>query len=258
MNNLKTYPLFITVPALMVLFTSGLFTASARASATADPISVDVRVIPFPRVVSPADLRYSPYWQSTVEGSGRSVRIDVVTDPDTASAVTNTLTTSGVGLESNYAWTPASAAQPYRRLLHWTLDGGAPTGMPLVCDVVISKVSLAGTACDVDARTNSLQEVADVDGIADLAYSPIWTFGGNTVQIKRIVEREDPASTTTNLLFQSGSLFESEYALAIVTVPSSYCVLQHITLDADNQPIGDVLTAEFVIDRPDGSIIILR
>ncbi len=262
MNNLMKLSMVVRASILMAMFTSGVLIASAKASAkasaTADPISVDARIALFSRVVSSADLSYSPDWQSEAAGSGRSTRIDVVTDPDTASATTNTLVTGIAGVESEYAWAPNAASAPYCRLLHWTLDGGVPTGAPLACDVVIAKVSLPGTAFDVDTRTNSLQKVVDANGIAALTCSPIWTFDGNSVLLQQLVKREGSDSIATNLLFQSGSPAELEYALQICSVPTGHCILQHLTLNASSQVIGDILMAEFIIDRPTGIIMVLR
>lgn len=251
----------MTIRKILTAYAAGLafvvaLTAGRTVSAgTAEPISVDVRDLACRRVSSPADLTYSPYWLSSADGGARAVRIDVVTNPDTPNAATNTLTTGSAGAEALYAWTPAASAQPYSRLLHWTLDGGSPTGLPLVCDVVIGKPSQPGTVFAADSRTNSLQEVADANGIAALAYSPIWTFGGNSVRIERVRHIETPSSTTTNTLFQSGASVESAYTMAASTCPSGIFTLRHITLDAANQLVGDVLTAAFVINRPSGTLI---
>lgn len=226
----------------------------AAVSATSSPISVDARGLSHRRMVSPETLAYSPYWLDAVNGSSRAVRIDVVADPDTASATTSTLFTAGNGVESAYGWTPDYEAQPFCRLLHWTLDGGAPTGTPLVCDVVFGVRSAASAALSADTRTNSLQEVADANGTAGLTYSPLWG-GGASVKIERIRQRTDVAWTTTNTLFESEAGLEAAYAFDTRALASGHYVLRHIALNASAQPVGDILTAEFDIRRPKGSLL---
>lgn len=229
-------------------------TFGATVSATAAPINVDVRDLTHRRMISPESLTYSPYWLAVADGASRAVRIDVVTDPDTANAVTNTLVTTENGIESVYDWTPEPAVQPFCRLLHWTLDGGAPTGTPLVCDAVIGIRSVAAATLSADTRTNSLQEVADANGTASLTYSPLWQ-NGDSVRLERVHRRTDPVSETTNSLFQGEANVESVYSLSMGSLPSGHYILRHITLDTSDQPLGDVLTAEFDIWRPHGTII---
>jgi len=228
--------------------------SGATASATAAPINIDARDLSYRRMVSPEALTYSPFWMEATNGATRSVRIDVVTDPDTADAATNTLVTTENGTESSYDWTPTSEAQPFCRLLHWTLDGGAPTGTPLVCDAVIGVRSVVAATLSADTRTNSLQEVADAGGTANLTYSPLWQNGAST-QLECVRQRADPVAETTNSLLQSEADIESVYAFSTGTLPSGHYILRHITLDTSDQPLGDVLTAVFDIRRPHGTII---
>jgi hypothetical protein len=203
---------------------------------------------------NPEALTYSPYWFSDSEGAIRAVRIEVVTDPDTDNAATNTLVTTENGLESVYDWTPEPAVQPFCRLLHWTLDGGAPTGTPLVCDAVIGIRSIVAAALSADTRTNSLQEVVDANGTAELTYSPLWG-SGSSIRIERVRQRTDPPLVATNSLIQSVAGVESVHPLATGSLPSGHYILRHITLDASTQPVGDVLTAEFDIQRPAGTLL---
>lgn len=226
--------------------------SGAAAFATAAPIGVDARDLAYRRLVSPETLTYSPYWMEATHGANRAVRIDVVTDPDTADAATNTLVTTESGTESAYDWTPASEAQPFCRLLHWTLDGGTPTGAPLVCDVVIGGRSVVAAALAADTRTNSLQEVADANGVTGLTYSPLWQ-NGTSVKLEHIRQRN--ANATTNNLLQSEADIESSYALSTGSLPSGHYILRHITSDSSAQPVGDALTAEFDIRRPQGLLL---
>ena len=240
----------------LAAFTGGLAEAAlgAPVSATSSPISVDARGLFHRRMVSPEALTYSPYWLDAANGGSRSVRIDVVTGPNAENAATTTLFTAGNGVESAYAWAPASEAQPFCRLLHWTLDGGAPTGTPLVCDVVFGVRSASSAALSADTRTNSLQEVADANGMAGLTYSPLWASGAS-VRIERIRQRTDVAWTATNTLLQSEAGVESAHPLPMQSLASGHYILRHVTLNASSQPAGEVLTAEFDIRRPRGTLI---
>ena len=230
--------------------------AAATASKTSAPLSVDARDLGCRRTVSPASLTYSPYWLSATDGSTRSTRIEVVTDPDTAKAATNALVTGGAGLAAAYAWTPPAAAKPFCRLLHWTLDGGAPTGAPIICDVVIGTPSAAGTAFAGDTRTNSLQEIANANGLALLTYSPLWFADGTSVRIERIRRRGISDAGTTNSLTQTSAGAEGAYPLGTGALPSGIYTLRHLTLNASGTQTGDVLTtAEFFIRRPEGTLI---
>lgn len=253
--NKTTQMLKVLRLAGFVAFIGGLPSASfgATVSATAAPIDVDVRDLTHRRMISPESLTYSPYWLAVADGAGRAVRIDVVTDPDTASAATNTLVTTENGAESAYDWTPSAEAQPFCRLLHWTLDGGAPTGTPLVCDAVIGIRSIVAATLSADTRTNSLQEVADADATAGLTYSPLWE-DGVSVRLERIRQRTEPASTTTNILLQSATGVEAAYSLATGSLPSGHYILRHITLDASTQQVGNILIAEFDVQRPAGTL----
>ena len=228
--------------------------SGVTASATAAPITVDARDLSQRRIVSPEALTYSPCWLEAANGVNRSVRIDVVTNPDTQNAATNTLITTVNGTESAYDWTPSTEAQPFCRLLHWTLDGGAPTGAPLVCDAVIGIPSAVATTLSADTRTNSLQEVANANGMAGLTYSPLWQ-NGSSARIERVRQRTDTLSVTTNNLFQSAAGIESVYALSMGGLASGHYILRHITLNASSQPVGDALTAEFDLQRPRGTLI---
>jgi hypothetical protein len=248
----KVPAVWVLVAALIAACASA--SSGATASATAVSISVDARELSHRRMVSPEALTYSPYWMETTNGATRSVRIDVVTDPDTQNAATNTLITTENGTESAYEWTPASEAQPFCRLLLWTLDGGAPTGTPLVCDAVIGIRSVVAAPLSADTRTNSLQEVADANGMAGLTYSPLWA-NGTSVRLDRIRQRTDAVSVTTNSLFQSEANAEAVYSLSTGSLPSGHYILRHITLNASGQPTGDTLAAEFDIQRPRGTLI---
>ena len=243
------------VAMLIVAYVSA--SSGATASATATPINIDARDMSHRRMVSPEALTYSPYWMEAASGVNRSVRIDVVTNPDTENAATNTLITTESGTESTYAWTPASEAQPFCRLLHWTLDSGSPIGPPLVCNAVINIQSGVAAILSADTRTNSLQEVADANGTAGLAYSPLWQ-NGTSVRLERIRQCVDPISVTTNSLLQSEAGVESAYSLATGSLPSGHYILRHITLDASSQPVGDALIAEFDILRPAGTLIVVQ
>ena len=229
--------------------------SAATSSKTSAPISVDVRDLGCRRTACLAPLTYSPYWLSVTEGSVRSTRIEVVTDPDTVNAATNTLVTGDAGLASAYAWTPPAAAKPFCRLLHWTLDGGAPTGTPIICDVVIGNPSPAGTAFTGDTRTNSLQEVANVGGLASLTYSPRWVAGGSSVRLERIRRSELSGVVTTNTLTQTATGVESTCPLGTGALFGGIYTLRHITLNADGTQVGEALTAEFVVRHPLGTMI---
>lgn len=237
-----------------MLGTPASASSGASAFATAAPIRVDARDLAHRRMTSPEALTYSPSWLDAVNGANRAVRIDVVTDPDTADAATNTLVTTESGTESVYEWTPASEAQPFCRLLHWTLDGGAPTGTPLVCDVAIGVRAAVAATLSADTRTNSLQEVADANRTACLTYSPLWGSGAS-VKIERVRQRAEAASETTNDLFQSEAGIESAFSFSTVNLPSGHYTLRHIALNASAQPVGDTLTAEFDIRRPQGLLL---
>lgn len=226
----------------------------ASASATAAPVSVDVRDLTNRRMISPEMLTYSPYWQDAANGSTRAVRIDVVTDPDTGSATTNTLTTTANGAESAYDWTAEPEPQPFCRLLHWTLDGGSPTGTPLVCDVLLGNSSAVAASLSADTRTNSLQEAATANATVGLTYSPLWQ-NSVSVKLEQIRQRTDPVSATTNDLLESEAAVESDYPYALGSLPSGHYILRHITLNASAQPVGEVLTAELDIQRPTGTLI---
>ena len=240
-------------------FVMALTAARTASAGTAAPICVDARDVTIRRrAVSPADLTYSPYWLSVTNGSAWASRIDLVTDPDTPNAMTNTLVTGDAGTESAYNWTPSPAAQPFCRLLHWTLEGGAPTGLPIVCDIVIGKTSPAGVAFAVDTRANSLQEVVDRDGLVSLSYSPLWTFSGTSVWIERVRRLESAGPGTTNEVAQTDVNVEGTYPLATDHLPSGYFTLRHVTLDASAQQVGETLTADFVIQRPKGTRIRVR
>lgn len=237
-------------------FVMALTAALTASAGTAAPICVDARDLTIcRRAVSPADLTYSPFWLSGKNGSARASRIDLVTDPDTPNATTNTLVTGDTGTEGAYTWMPSSAAQPFCRLLHWTLDGGAPTGTPLVCDIVIGKPSPAGVAFTVDTRSNSLQEVVDRDGIASLSYSPLWAFSGTSVRIERVRRLESAGPQTTNEVAQTDANVEGSCPLATALLPSGFFTLRHVTLNASAQQVGEALTAEFVVQRPTGTLI---
>ena len=240
----------------LAAFVGGFPNASpgATVSASSAPIRVDARDLTHRRMVTPEALAYSPYWQNAADGANRAVRIEVVTDPDTANAATATLFTADTGVESTYAWTPSAAAQPFCRLLHWTLDGGTPTGAPLACDAAIGACSTVAAALWADTRTNSLQEVADANGTADLTYSPRWG-SGTSAKVERVLRRTEAAPETTNDLFQSAAGVESAFPLSIGSLPSGHYLLRHIALDASAQPVGDALTAEFDIRRPPGLLL---
>ena len=246
----------LTACAAGTAFVLALTAALTASAGTAAPISVDARDVTIRRrAVSPAALTYSPFWLSGKNGSAWASRIDLVTDPDTPNATTNTLVTGGAGTEAAYNWTASPAAQPFCRLLHWTLDGGAPTGAPLVCDIVIGKPSPSGMAFAGDTRNNSLQEVVDRDGVVALSYSPLWTFSGASVRIERVRRLESGGPGTTNEVAQTAANVEGAYPLATDHLPSGFFTLRHITLDASAQQVGETLTAEFVVQRPTGTLI---
>ena len=251
----------LTTSAVALALTAALVggptpvSAATTSSKTSAPISVDARDLSCRRTARLAPLTYSPYWLSVAEGSVRSTRIEVVTDPDTVNAATNTLVIGDAGLASAYAWTPPAAAKPFCRLLHWTLDGGAPTGTPIICDVVIGTPSPAGTAFTGDTRTNSLQEVANVSGLASLTYSPRWLASGSTVRLEQVRRSEITGITTTNTLTQTATGVESTCPLGTGALFGGIYTLRHITLNADGTQVGEALTAEFVVRHPLGTMI---
>ena len=171
--------------------------ADAEATATAAPVSVDLRTGHVVGAFGAASLRYSPLWVAT----NASVRIETV-----AGTVTNVIKSGAVGEEGNFAWTQPDAANPLYRLLMWTVRDGVAVGEPLEARVSFGLRTASGIVTAADTRTNSLELAAWSDAPVNLAYSTAWAEGAASLEIDAVrLSGRGGAPVATNAMFSAAA-----------------------------------------------------
>jgi len=160
-------------------------------------ISVDAAA--FRIAVAPKALRCSPDWctgGTNVPGAAYSLL--AVTAPDTPQAATSSVPVSAASAEGDVTY----GASGYVRFIMKAEVGGTPVGDTLTSDVSFGASGTATATTFADSRTNSLQEVLDASGAADLAYSALWADNAAAVTLSAVkLAGQGGAAASTNELF---------------------------------------------------------
>ena len=132
-----------------------------------DAIAVDAVQSEFKIVTGTASLWCSPDWcTGGTNVSGSTYSLKVVSDPDTANAVTSSVS----ALDYSSACEVPYSGSGYVRFLLSAEAGGAPVGKTLVRDVSFGVMSGLSSAVAYDNRASSLQEAVRRGGAINLEY----------------------------------------------------------------------------------------
>ncbi|MBQ2629957.1 MAG: hypothetical protein IJG13_09800 [Kiritimatiellae bacterium] len=215
-------------------------------TAWADAVTA-VDACDFRAALGTATLRCSPKWCTDAEGAEYS--LSVVTDPDTANAVTSSVPVSATTVEGNAAY----AGSGYVRFILKASVGGTETGDVLVQDVSFGVASEQSAAIVADSRVESLQEAIRADGVANVVYSSDWAEGAAAVSVAEIAlaGRGGEAIATNSVLSAS--------SVAAGTVPvggldAGWYRLLYRAVDGGGETLLEYLTDEF---RVKGGIMLL-
>lgn len=230
---------------------SALLSPLARgATATASSaIAVDVRD-GAAVALSPVDIGYSPAWGGVAD-SGAYVELLKVEDPDTANAVTTTVTTCAANAEDNYSYTVG--AERIVRFIHRVhAAGGAEAGETLVRDVAFGWRGVAADTAVADTRVMSLREAVAASvskgGHVSLTYDTDWATNGApaSVAIKALaLTGEGGTVRTTNSVFTAAADAVGEAPLT--GIGTGWFRLLCQVSDASGNPLLEYATGEFLL-----------
>ena len=164
-----------------------------------DAIAVDAGQSEFKIVTGIASLWCSPDWcTGGTNVSGSTYSLKVVSDPDTANAVTSSVS----ALVYSSACEVPYSGSGYVRFLLSAEAGGAPVGKTLVGDVSFGVMSGLSSAVAYDNRASSLQEAVRRGGAINLEYDTFWAEGTASLSIGAVaLSGRGGDATATNALF---------------------------------------------------------
>lgn len=189
--------LAMVAPVTMVAATDTSVTAWAD-----DTIAVDAAA--FRIAVAPTVLRCSPDWcTGGTNVSGATYSLLAVTAPDTPQAATSSVPVSVASVEGDVTY----GGSGYVRFIMNASVAGEPIGDTLVSDVSFGVSGIAAAEISADSRTNSLQEVLDADGSANLSYSALWAPNAAGVTIGEVkLSGRGGVATVTNTIFTTAGV----------------------------------------------------
>lgn len=200
--------------------------------------------------LSPAEIGYSPAWGGVTD-NGAYVELLKVEDPDTANAVTTTVTTCAANAEDNYSYTVG--AERIVRFIHRVhAAGGAEAGETLVRDVAFGWRGVAADIAVADTRVTSLREAVAASvskgGHVSLTYDTDWATNGApaSVAIKALaLTGEGGTVRTTNSVFTAAADAVGEAPLT--GIGTGWFRLLCQVSDASGNPLLEYATGEFLL-----------
>ena len=228
----------IIVAALAAVVTTNAI-ADEPVTAWADEVTA-VDACNFRAALGTASLRCSPKWCTDAEGAEYS--LSVVTDPDTANAVTSSVPVSATTVEGNAAY----AGSGYVRFILKASVGGTETGDVLVQDVSFGVASEQSAAIVADSRAESLQEAIRADGVANVVYSSDWADGAAAVSVSEIkLAGRDGAATATNSVITAAAVADGTAPVGGLDI--GWHRLLYRAVDGDGETLLEYLTDAFKV-----------
>ena len=193
--------------SLLAMMAHAMMSVVAEAPVTAwaaDTIAVDAAT--FRMAVAPKMLRCSPVWcTGGTNVSGATYTLLAVTAPDTPQAATSSVPVSVASAEGDVTY--GGSGYGCVRFIMNASVAGEPIGDTLVSDVSFGISAIAATEISADSRTNSLQEVLDADGSANLSYSALWAPNAAGVTIGEVkLSGRGGVATVTNTIFTTAGV----------------------------------------------------
>ena len=213
------------------------------------------------RVVSgETSLRYNTDWCTGTNVAGAAVVLKAVSDPESANAVTTTLSLAE-GADLSHGALDYEGSGYTRFILSAELDGQT-VGNLLVSDVSFGSASSFTVAMPFDGRTNSLQEVMDARATASLRYDLLWGNVASNAEISLVCVRRkkngDILDVTTNGLYDVDAFHADnvDFSTARLQWGDYRLLLQEYA--ADGTLLLEMFSPEFSIPHIYGTCFIIR
>ena len=224
-----------------------------------DTITVDA-VRSFRIVSGETSLGYNTDWCTGTNVAGATAVLKCVADPESANAVTATVSlTEGGDLAKGVV---EYAGAGYKRFILSAELEGEPIGNPLVSDISFGSVSPPSASMAFDGRTNSLQYVIDAKATASLRYDLLWGNVASNAEISLICVRRkkngDLLDVTTNELYDVDTFHADsvDFPTARLQWGDYRLLLQEYA--GDGSLLLEMLSPEFSIEHVFGTCITIR
>lgn len=213
------------------------------------------------RVISgETSLRYNTDWCTGTNVAGATAVLKWVADPESANAVTETVSLAECDDLAEGVVEYAGAG--YTRFILGAELEGEPIGNPLVSDISFGSVSPFTAAMPFDGRTNSLQEVMDARATASLRYDLLWGNVASNAEISLVCVRRkkngDILDVTTNGLYDIDAFHADnvDFSTARLQWGDYRLLLQEYA--ADGTLLLEMFSPEFSIPHIYGTCFIIR
>jgi hypothetical protein len=204
-------------------------------------------------------LGYSTDWCTGTNVAGAAVVLKAVSDPESANAVTTTLSLAE-GADLSHGALDYEGSGYTRFILSAELDG-QPVGNLLVSDVSFGAASSFTAAMPFDGRTNSLQEVMDARATASLRYDLLWGNVASNAEISlvRVRRRRNVVlETVTNSLYDVDAFHAGDRKFSTSSLQWGDHRLLLREYAADGSLLLEMLSPEFSIPHVFGTYLIVR
>ena len=224
-----------------------------------DTITVDA-VRSFRIVSGETSLGYNTDWCTGTNVAGATAVLKCVADPESANAVTATVSlTEGGDLAKGVV---EYAGAGYKRFILSAELEGEPIGNPLVSDISFGSVSPLSASMAFDGRTNSLQCVIDAKATASLRYDLLWGNVASNAEISLVCVRRkkngDIIDVTTNGLYDVDKFHADsvDFPTARLQWGDYRLLLQEYA--EDGSLLLEMLSPEFSIEHVFGTCFVIR
>ena len=224
-----------------------------------DTITVDANRS-FRIVSGETSLRYNTDWCTGTNVAGATAVLKCVADPESANAVTATVSlTEGGDLAKGVV---EYAGAGYKRFILSAELEGEPIGNPLVSDISFGSVSPLSASMAFDGRTNSLQCVIDAKATASLRYDLLWGNVASNAEISLVCVRRkkngDILDVKTNGLYDVDTFHADnvDFSTARLQWGDYRLLLQEYA--ADGTLLLEMFSPEFSIPHIYGTCFIIR
>ena len=224
-----------------------------------DTITVDANRS-FRIVSGETSLRYHTDWCTGTNVAGATAVLKCVADPESANAVTATVSLAeGDDLAEGVV---EYAGAGYTRFILGAELEGEPIGNPLVSDISFGSVSPLSASMAFDGRTNSLQCVIDAKATTSLRYDLLWGNVASNAEISLVCVRRkkngDILDVKTNGLYDVDTFHADnvDFSTARLQWGDYRLLLQEYA--ADGTLLLEMFSPEFSIPHIYGTCFIIR
>jgi len=247
-----------------LLLAAGLPAVGATVRATSGDVSIDTRAIKECSVGAAISVPYDARWCAGSAAVDHG-RVTVVTAIDEG-ATNRTSTVASLTAASGTCSYTRSSGDPgtMRFKLSYYDSDDALVGEELSGDLTYCLSAAVGTAACVDARTNSLQAVAEAGGPAVLTFDRAWVTNGTAARVAMhcVCDRRRKngtlVSSVTNEIFQTSEFVSGDFAHAINPGNGGTFTLSCSFFDDAGKLLETPLTASYYFPEKFGLLLLVK